>query len=1000
MPEPLERELVFDIAPALGALGQLDAALSASVESFGSDLEAAISAATGDATATVDVEVTADASEAEAAVAAVTEDLPEAEIVVTADTADAETELASLGEQAEATGGSMVALGEASGQAGAVAGIAQGDFSGLSSAVSGISPAAAGAVTALAALAAFTAGAVQQAAEAERAQVRFNRSLGASADAVNNIDIGGLSGTISELAIAVGGTDEKLQLAASRIADLGRSSGASEEQISRASESIVALALHLSATNPALGDAGDIADNLTSALARGGRALAAYGIALSTDQINARAFSETGKAAADELTIFDKAAAGAAIRVEQLGDTLGAEFQDSIELGAIRMASLRTELEETIESLGADLQPGVLALMESGIPIAIELSRILKEFAEAVLPAVPGPLDAIAFALRVVADFLELLPEPVLEIAVAFLALKKTMDVAGAAIGIFSKSLSASLGPIGIAIAVIGAVAFAFDAMGDSSKRAAADADAVGRAVFKQARSIEEVRVALDGLNDAFAVYIEEQADFGQESEFVTERLRDLGIGFDQLREVLIGPEEGIRELAKAMRDTANPFEDMTVDTSDLIEELEQERDALFDAAKAQLAFLLGTGALTQRQVSAATAQNTLADGTVNYVGALEDAVAGAEEVAAAQAVLTEAWAVSHGAVVRLQDAILDGRVTTDNAATAAAQYGLAVETVTGQIDALNAELSELVSSAVSGLPTANDAFATWQAGIETAFEGVKTAAEEDGGDVAAALEGLAAAADPQRLIENLAKQLFAVASFQTNLQTFLDAEQGSLVKFLAEQGPIIGGALAEQLVIDPQAAADLEALLDATAESVTKTQELIAENATLLVTGVAENSRRALAEAKDALHSGGLTDETREAGRIIGDAFGEGIHGGIGGWIDQILRRGREASAAAARGAREQAGIHSPSTVFQEIGEQMVAGLAVGLARVGPLDGALGDIDRLTARLATVALAGGPGVAQAPSPGAAQVNHFEQHFEQGVDPLHIAAEVARRIAP
>jgi hypothetical protein len=163
----------------------------------------------------------------------------------------------------------------------------------------------------------------QSAIDAESAGQRFEMIAGTLGPELQTIDVGGLSGDIGDLALQLGSSDEAMLNATASFVTFGESTGATSDEIVSASNDINALALRAVALNPALGDAGAVAERMTNALARGGRATTAFGIGLTSAEINARAMADTGKQNAAELTQFEKAAAGAAIATERLGQSMG-----------------------------------------------------------------------------------------------------------------------------------------------------------------------------------------------------------------------------------------------------------------------------------------------------------------------------------------------------------------------------------------------------------------------------------------------------------------------------------------------------------------------------------------------------------------------------------------------------------------------------------------------------------------------------------------------------
>ena len=340
--------------------------VEAKLDGFASDIDAAVSAvdAQVDVTANVDeaqgdidslnaepidVQVGAEVAEAQGEIDSL-EGSP-VDIPVSADTEAAQQSIDDLS-------GSMSALGDA----------AQGALGGMG----GLDGAAAGLTGSLGASALAGAGAAagifefaQAAIDAESASQRFDLIAGDLADQVGSIDVGGLSGDIGDLALQLGSSDEAMLNATASFVTFAESTGASDQQIVAASDNINALALRAVALNPALGDAGEVATRLTNALARGGRATTQFGIGIQSAEINARAMADTGKQNADELTQFEKAAAGAEIAVERLGNTMGTDFQQGSQNARTEWNRMTESLGEAAETAGGVMLPAIENITEA-----------------------------------------------------------------------------------------------------------------------------------------------------------------------------------------------------------------------------------------------------------------------------------------------------------------------------------------------------------------------------------------------------------------------------------------------------------------------------------------------------------------------------------------------------------------------------------------------------------------------------------------------------------
>ena len=329
-----------------------------------------------------DITLTADAdtSAAEEAI----ESVPDGDVEVTANTDQAEAALDQVSQKVAETTDATSALGEAAtgalGGMGGLGGAAGGAAQGL-----GASAVAGGA--AAAGLFSFA----QAAIDAESAGQRFQLITGPLGDELADIDVGGLSGDIGELALQLGSSDEAMLNATASFVTFGESTGASSDQIVVASDNINALALRAVALNPSLGDAGEVAQRLATALARGGRATTQFGIGLTSAEINARAMADTGKTNAAELTQFEKAAAGAALSVERLGSSMGDDFADGAENARTEWNRMTESLGEAQEQLGGAMLPAIENITEAVTELGDGLANLSPSDFLAGLWDISGP---------------------------------------------------------------------------------------------------------------------------------------------------------------------------------------------------------------------------------------------------------------------------------------------------------------------------------------------------------------------------------------------------------------------------------------------------------------------------------------------------------------------------------------------------------------------------------------------------------------------------------
>lgn len=384
------------------------------------------------------------ASEIETAVAGAN-----AEVLITADLSEAEDAIAGLGEEladvgdTAAEGGSGLAGLETASHGLALAftgaKLDAGSFKEALTKLPGGLGAVAGATVGL------TAGfvALEQAGmKSLSALQRVETILGPRwAKEIESIDVGGLSGGLSDLAIKAGSSAAQLRNADASMAQMGLSSGKSKEEVTDFAEKVNALSLRAVALNPSMGEAGAVAERFTLMLARGGPRLAKMGIDLNAAEIRTRALADTGKTAASDLTIFEKAMAGASLATEKLGDSLGKDFEKGTKQAAVQMKALKAEINSAFAGAGRPLvQPTIDALHEL-VPAATTLSEALGKLAQDVMPAFTVAMEALGPPLKVVAMALDAIPAPVIAGTAAMLGLHAIMGPLGGLIGTGAEKL-------------------------------------------------------------------------------------------------------------------------------------------------------------------------------------------------------------------------------------------------------------------------------------------------------------------------------------------------------------------------------------------------------------------------------------------------------------------------------------------------------------------------------------------------------------------------------
>lgn len=482
MAEGLEESLILDINEALRGIDQIESALSDSVSRFkveladalgllsnvdvstdATDLTTEINNALDEADTTIDPVLAGDALSTEVAQAI---DAADTNVEIEADASnvtaeidqaiqDVDTTLPDIEVPPIDTSGSDASLGglqkSISGVGLAAAGLAGGELSSLNDGLGKMGGAGQAAAVGVGALSATTGYFIKNALESDQATARFNLILGDMAGTVEHVDIGGLNEDLGELAERTGQDDEALRQAAASMFQLGAQSGRTKESVAETTDQILALATRAAVLNPSLGQAGDVAARLSTALARGGRFAAQYGLSLTSAEITARALADTGKDTASELTLFEKSAAGAALATDQLGDSLSTTLNEGAETSTIQLQSLEETFKNATEEIGKPLIAPFIEVMRGAQPLLLAVATTFGRLAEALLPLVIELMPPLVTAFEGLDEIIIALV-PAIDLAVQiihpFAQVLRGLGLAAGAVGQTFQALSGQ-GPLG-----------------------------------------------------------------------------------------------------------------------------------------------------------------------------------------------------------------------------------------------------------------------------------------------------------------------------------------------------------------------------------------------------------------------------------------------------------------------------------------------------------------------------------------------------------------------
>jgi len=227
--------------------------------------------------------------------------------------------------------------------------------------MSGLSKAA---ITGAAALAGkslldFSLSAIQAASAAQEAAGAFGTTFGGAAEKLNN--------QLRENANLFGLTTSEAQQLISVFGSVAQGIGFTQEESADLSSELFGLAGDIASFNNISAGAAPVLQAFRSALVGENEALKTYGIAISLAEVQTKAFQQTGKSVADELTRQDKALATSALIFEKSAVQQGNAAREAAGFAAQTLIA-RSATQELREELGEEL-----------IPAAGEVLRVFNE---------------------------------------------------------------------------------------------------------------------------------------------------------------------------------------------------------------------------------------------------------------------------------------------------------------------------------------------------------------------------------------------------------------------------------------------------------------------------------------------------------------------------------------------------------------------------------------------------------------------------------------------
>lgn len=1011
MPEPLEADLqltfdsavaevesalneVFERAASSFADATSDAVTSAIDDLAASTVEVPIDADTGEAEAALDdLAALADASDFEASVDADTSSAEDAvdafgdyanaqdyEAVFGVDVSEAESALESVQSQAEETSGSVGGLGTAASGFQASADLATGSAAGLGSAIGDMSQEAGLATGIVAAGAAAVGVFFGEALDAESVTLRFRRTLGDFAAEVDQINVGDLNTDISTLAIRLGSSDEQMRRAATNAFLFATNSGIARKEAAGFSEQVLALSARAVALNPDLGDVGDAAQTLQRALVTGReRALLPFNLGLDKTEVAARASAIALANGRTEASGIDKAMAGAQLASEKLGGSLKKDIDEGAKNPTIRLRSLKTELKEFIEGVGAPLVSPVFDLLRAGVPAAEAAGAAIGRLAQAALPTFTAVLNGLVPILTVAADLLEALPAPVLASVGGFLLMSKAVGQNATGFAAWLPLLSAVL-PLLTAIdpaIASGAIQIGSFALAGSK---------LGQILPNVTGGMGTLAGAGVGVGQAIGGQVGNVLSFASSGALLGQSLIPIpgvgaaaGAAVGALGGLLLGSGQSAEEAAAEISKLSGELKDLTANEA-AQKFLEDEID--LQALLARQAKQTGdavSDATTQAAIAAQQGSDALKDlrGDLRQLaaespGAAENVVRGLRNMGAESGLTKSELAGLDDIVGKGTEKYQSRAVATGEVAARDRELADAATASTTAQQAAQQALESFVSSAVGTLPSLDAVLGTTKSGLESFGLGLDNAAS------------------PQAFLDNLRQATEGIVNFQSNVETLISLGLPNIARLVVEQGPQIGGAYAQALLsADPaiQQATERQLGLFQTATTDFSTflsgpgAQTIQGGYQAAVQGLPDLTAIGMSAAGQALREGtpGVASAAAAAGTEGTAAYGTEI-AGLG------PESGKAVTAAVAEGTRG-------TGLMADAGRALGRGFTNGLAEMTP------QVTQAGAGLANAAASGTRNTGGMTEAGHALSDAFAAAIRDGRDTAFAAGQTLAREA-
>lgn len=434
---------------------------------------------------------------------------------------------------------------------------------------------------------------------------------------------------------------------------------------------------------------------------------------------------------------------------EALGPALGSfftdvgSFFDTIGPSAARfgqgLLDIFTALGNALPTVGRALAPLLDTLGEMGSNTIPRVIAVFAEVVEALTPVITIISELNSFVLPILVTLLEAIPTPLLAAVVVMRQFTTVMATLRTTTLTATNSLSAfraGISPVGIALA---AATIGLSLFAQAQGAAAAEEREHEQRINSLSSAFQDATSATSAVREE----IERLVDAGEDLDSVVGILDnvDAAAALDRLGLSAQQAAQLIGEGEDAVADFIVEVQDGTKETAGASGALAQLSLDFQEAAKQALQASVVTGDFTQGQVDSAIAATDAADGTNNYVAALNQLTVAEQRENAEAARQAEIREQQRAETVELTEVIntFGTQIATlqdglGNTSAEFASFALAVDAAgltEKQLTALSAELGISVAQLQGAIDITTDAVESFQKGIESSFPSIVGAVSE-----------------------------------------------------------------------------------------------------------------------------------------------------------------------------------------------------------------------------------------------------------------------------